>query len=207
MAVLPVRKIAVAGVLSAISIVLGVTRLGFIPWFSGASVTILQVPVIVGAVLEGPLVGFVIGLLFGLSSLLQAAIAPTGPVDVAFTNPFISVVPRLLIGPVSWLLYRLIAGSHSSTASAGLDKPKIHPVRYSASLIAAGLGGSLTNTILVLSALGIFGFFPWSLIFTVAIGNGPVEAAVSAVITLIVVSVYTGIGNSLGKAKLSKLEE
>ncbi|MCA1950444.1 MAG: ECF transporter S component [Treponema sp.] len=206
MAVLPVRKIAVAGVLSAIAIVLGVTRLGFIPWFSGASVTILQVPVIVGAVLEGPLVGFVIGLLFGLSSLLQAAIAPTGPVDVAFTNPFISVVPRLLIGPVSWLLYRLIAGRFA-TSSAGLDKPKIHPVRYSASLIAAGLGGSLTNTILVLSALGIFGFFPWSLIFTVAIGNGPVEAAVSAVITLIVVSVYTGIGNSLGKAKLSKLEE
>ncbi|HRU29430.1 MAG TPA: ECF transporter S component, partial [Treponema sp.] len=99
MAVLPVRKIAVAGVLSAIAIVLGVTRLGFIPWFSGASVTILQVPVIIGAVLEGPLVGFIIGLLFGLSSLLQAAIAPTGPVDVAFTNPLISVLPRLLIGP------------------------------------------------------------------------------------------------------------
>lgn len=206
MAVLPVRKIAVAGVLSAIAIVLGVTRLGFIPWFSGASVTILQVPVIIGAVLEGPLVGFIIGLLFGLSSLLQAAIAPTGPVDVAFTNPLISVVPRLLIGPIAWLLYRLIAGRFA-TSSADSDRPKIHPVRYSASLIAAGFGGSLTNTILVLSGLGIFGFFPWSLIFTVAIGNGPVEAAVSAVLTVIVVSVYTGIGNSLGKAKLSKLEE
>jgi uncharacterized membrane protein len=202
MAVLPVRKIAVAGVLSAIAIVLGVTRLGFIPWFSGASVTILQVPVIIGAVLEGPLVGLIIGLLFGLSSLLQAAIAPTGPVDVAFTNPLISVVPRLLIGPVAWLLYRLVLGRQEQSKGSS-----IHPVRYSAALIAAGLGGSLTNTILVLSALGVFGFFPWSLIFTVAIGNGPAEAAVSAAITLIVVAAYTKIGTSLGKSRLSQLEE
>mgnify|MGYP000250596717 CR=1 FL=1 len=199
MAVLPVRKIAVAGVLSAIAIVLGVTRLGFIPWFSGASVTILQVPVIIGAVLEGPLVGFIIGLLFGLSSLLQAAIAPTGPVDVAFTNPLISVVPRLLIGPVAWYLYKLVLGRK--------ELNQVHPARYSAALIAAGLGGSLTNTILVLSTLGLFGFFPWSLIFTVAIGNGPAEAAVSAAITLIIVAAYTRIGTAMGKSKLSKLEE
>ena len=176
MAVLPVRKIAVAGVLSAITIVLGITRLGFIPWFSGASVTILQVPVIIGAVLEGPLVGLIIGLLFGLFSLLQAAIAPTGPVDVAFTNPLISVLPRLLIGPVAWLLYRLVMGRSTAT-TAEPNKAPVNPVRYSAALIAAGLGGSLTNTVLVLSALGIFGFFPWSLIYTVAIGNGPAEAA------------------------------
>lgn len=199
MAVLPVRKIAVAGVLSAIAIVLGVTRLGFIPWFSGASVTILQVPVIIGAVLEGPLVGGIIGLLFGLSSLLQAAIAPTGQVDVAFTNPLISVVPRLLIGPVAWYLYRLILGRK--------ELSQVHPVRYSAALIAAGLGGSLTNTVLVLSALGLFGFFPWPLIVTVAIGNGPAEAAVSAAITLLIVGAYTKIGSALGKSKLSRLEE
>ncbi|AEJ18852.1 ECF transporter S component [Gracilinema caldarium] len=199
MAVLPVRKIAVAGVLSAIAIVLGITRLGFIPWFSGASVTILQVPVIIGAVLEGPLVGFIIGLLFGLSSLLQAAIAPTGPVDVAFTNPLISVVPRLLIGPAAWYLYKLVLGRK--------ELNQIPPARYSAALIAAGLGGSLTNTVLVLSALGLFGFFPWSLIFTVAIGNGPAEAAVSAAITLIIVAAYTRIGHAMGKSKLSKLEE
>lgn len=197
MAVLPVRKIAVAGVLSAITIVLGVTRLGFIPWFSGASVTILQVPVIIGAVLEGPLVGAIIGLLFGLSSLLQAAIAPTGPVDMAFTNPLISVLPRLLIGPVAWFLYRLVVGGDE----------KAHPVRYSAALITAGIGGSLTNTVLVLSALGLFGFLPWPAIYTIAIGNGPAEAAVSAAITLLIVASYTRIGTSLGKAKLSKLEE
>ena len=35
MAVLPAKKIATAGVLSAVAVVLGITRLGIIPWFSG----------------------------------------------------------------------------------------------------------------------------------------------------------------------------
>jgi uncharacterized membrane protein len=99
------RKIVVAGVLSAITIILGITKWGFIPWFSGFSITIMPVPVIIGAILEGPIVGFVIGLIFGLFSLLQAAIAPNGPGDVIFTNPLISVLPRLFIGPIAWLVW------------------------------------------------------------------------------------------------------
>ncbi|MFY9365109.1 MAG: ECF transporter S component, partial [Brevefilum fermentans] len=102
------RKIVITGVLSAISIFLGITRLGFIPWFSGVSLTIMHLPVIIGAVLEGPVVGFAIGLIFGIFSLIQAAIAPTGPTDVWFTNPLISVIPRLFIGPISWLVYRAL---------------------------------------------------------------------------------------------------
>ena len=34
----------------------------------------MHVPVIIGAVLEGPIVGLVIGFIFGLFSLIQAAI-------------------------------------------------------------------------------------------------------------------------------------
>jgi len=65
----------------------------------------MQVPVIIGAVLEGPVVGGVIGLLFGIFSLIQAAVAPTGPADVWFTNPLLSIAPRVFIGPVAWLIY------------------------------------------------------------------------------------------------------
>jgi len=99
------RRIVITGVLSAISIFLGMTRLGFIPWISGASLTIMQVPVIIGAILEGPVVGMVIGLVFGVFSLIQAAVAPTGPTDVWFTNPLLSILPRLFIGPMAWLVY------------------------------------------------------------------------------------------------------
>ncbi|MFQ3547622.1 MAG: ECF transporter S component [Termitinemataceae bacterium] len=212
MAVLPVRKIAVAGVLSAISIVLGITRLGFIPWFSGASVTVMQVPVIIGAVLEGPVVGLVIGFLFGLSSLLQAALAPTGPVDVAFTNPLISVLPRLFIGPVAYGLYRFVMGTARRTAAVGSEEPTkqpYHPLRLTIALALAGIGGSLTNTVLVLSSLGLFNFFPWALIITVAIGNGPAEAFVSALLTVLVVAAYLQVRarGPQGTSKLSKLEE
>ncbi|HDQ15112.1 MAG TPA: ECF transporter S component, partial [Sediminispirochaeta sp.] len=93
-----IKKIVVAGAMSAIAIFLGATRLGFIPWFAGASLTIMAVPVIIGAILEGPVVGFVIGLIFGVFSLIQAAVAPQGPTDVWFVDPLVSVLPRLFIG-------------------------------------------------------------------------------------------------------------
>jgi uncharacterized membrane protein len=103
------RKIVIAGVLGAISALLGWTRLGFIPWFTGASLTIMHVPVIIGAILEGPVVGLAVGLIFGAFSMLQAAIAPAGPADVWFTNPLLAVLPRLFIGPVAWLVYGLLS--------------------------------------------------------------------------------------------------
>jgi len=197
MAVLPVRKIATAGILSAVAIVLGITHLGFIPWFSGASITVMHVPVIIGALLEGPLVGAFIGLLFGLFSLLQAAIAPTGPVDVAFVNPLISVLPRLLIGPVAWLVYRLVRGGAEQAT----------PLRESAGIVASALAGSLVNTGLVLSGLGVFGFFPWPVIAAVALGNGPGEAAVAALIALAIIVAWKRIPVSGGRSRLSRDEE
>jgi uncharacterized membrane protein len=163
------RKIVVAGALSAVAILLGLTHWGFIPWFGGISLTIMAVPVIIGAILEGPIVGLGVGLIFGLFSMVQAAIAPNGPGDVVFTNPLISVLPRLFIGPITWLVWK------------GLEKiPAV-------GLITAGLAGSVTNTVLVLGMLGIYKVYPWPLLGGVAITNGLPEAAVSAVLTLIIV--------------------
>lgn len=166
------RKIVITGVLSAISIFLGITRLGFIPWFSGASLTIMHIPVIIGAVLEGPIVGLVIGLVFGVFSLIQAAVAPTGPSDVWFTNPLLSILPRLFIGPVAWLIY------------SGLKKWKIP------ALIAAGIGGSLTNTVLVLGMIGVLGFLPWQALPAIILINGLPEAVASAILVVAVVSIW-----------------
>ena len=104
------RQIAVTAAMIAIVILLSAPplRLGFIPFLLGVAITIIHVPVILGAVLEGPVVGLVIGFLFGLSSLLWAYWAPTGPTDLYFRNPLLSVVPRLFIGPVAYLVYRLV---------------------------------------------------------------------------------------------------
>jgi len=167
------RKIVISGVMASISIFLGLTHLGFIPWFAGAALTIMHVPVIIGAVLEGPLVGLVIGLLFGAFSLLQAAIAPTGPADVWFTNPLVSIVPRLFVGPVAWLAYKALQKTSEISA-----------------LVIAGVAGSLTNTILVLGVLGLYELLPWALIWSIATANGLPEAVIAAIITVAVVAAW-----------------
>lgn len=164
------RKIVVAGVLSAISILLGLTRWGFLPWFSGTSLTIMHVPVIIGAILEGPVVGAVIGLIFGLFSWIQS-VAPNGTGDIIFSNVVIAVLPRLFIGPIAWLVY---------TALKRWQVPAI---------IASAIAGSATNTVLVLGLIGLWGYFPWPLIATTALANGLPEIGISAVITLLVVSI------------------
>jgi uncharacterized membrane protein len=169
--------------MSAIAILLGVTRWGFLPWFAGASITIMHVPVIVGAVLEGPWVGLAVGLLFGVFSLIQSA-APNAQVDPVFANPLISILPRLFIGPLAWLAYRALT--------------KI-PVL---GLIVAGVVGSLTNTVLVLGMIGLLKYYAWGILLPIVWANGVPEAVVAAIITLAVVSAWLGINRGRGGADL-----
>jgi uncharacterized membrane protein len=194
-----IRKIVVAGVFSALVIVLGVTGLGFIPLPLGA-VTILQVPVIIGAILEGPVVGIFIGLLFGIFSIVQAAIAGATPVDLAFfQHPWLAIVPRILIGPAAWLVYSLIAGKPGSTAD-GTAVPQWP--RETIAVIFGAVIGSLVNTVLVLSAFVLLNFIPWQVVFSVALLNGSVEAGFSAAISLAVILAWKGISRR-GKSKLN----
>jgi uncharacterized membrane protein len=196
-----VKKIAVAGILSSIVIVLGITGLGFIilpPPFG--ALTILQVPVVIGAILEGPLVGLFIGLLFGIFSIIQSSIIAASPVDMAFmTYPFIALIPRMLIGPAAWLCYALISGQ--------LWNKKNPPIiLVSIAIIISAVVGSLVNTVFVLGGLGLLQIFPWEIIFPIAALNGPVEAVISAIITFIVVSLWKNLPLGRGRSKLSKEE-
>ncbi len=181
----PARKIVIAGVMGALAVFLGWTHLGFIPWVAGAALTIMHVPVIIGAVLEGPVVGTAIGLIFGLFSLLQAILAPTGPVDVWFQNPVISVLPRLFIGVVAWLGYKALKNVNEPLA-----------------LAVAGILGTLTNTVLVLSAIGLFGHLPWAALPPIAIANGLPEAVLAAILTVAVVVAWKRIETGARKSRL-----
>jgi uncharacterized membrane protein len=178
------RKIVITGVMGAISVLLGWTHWGLIPWFGGVSITVMHIPVIIGAVLEGPVVGAGIGLIFGLFSMLQAAIAPSSPSDIWFTNPILAVLPRLFIGPVAWLVWR------------ALQRWQIP------GLIAAGIAGSLTNTVLVLGTIGLMGFLPWAAVLTIAGTNGILEAAAAALLTVAVVAAWRRIEYGRGKSSI-----
>ena len=59
------RRLVLIGALGGISIFLGISGLGLIrlPIFS---LTIMHIPVIIGALLEGPIVGIAVGLIFAL---------------------------------------------------------------------------------------------------------------------------------------------
>jgi len=103
-----IRQITVVGILTAITVILGQFGIGFfyIPGWP-AKITIMHIPVIIGAVLEGPLVGAMVGLLFGIFSIIQNVMVPT-PLSFAFMNPLVSVLPRILIGITAYYSYNLI---------------------------------------------------------------------------------------------------
>ncbi len=153
------RRIVVSGLLGAIAVTLGVTGLGFIPVpnLTGTA-TIMHVPAIIGAILEGPLVGVITGALFGLFSMLQDT---TG----LFSNPLVSVLPRLLIGLLSWLAFRSLARFNRTAAAA-----------------VAGAVGSLANTVGVLGMLVLLGLLPAAVIIVI-VPQAVAEMVLAALLT------------------------
>lgn len=184
-----IRFLVITGALGALSVVLSMTPLGFIPWLSGASLTTMHIPVIIGAVVQGPLAGTIIGGIFGLFGLIRAAVAPTGPLDPLFVNPIVSVIPRLLIGPAAWGVWYAL---------------KRFPLP---ALFAAGAVGSLVNTVLVLSALGALNALPWGVIWGIAVANGLPEAGAAALITMAVVAAWKRIDTGKGGSALPDLPD
>jgi len=158
------RQIAIAGVLGGIVIVLGVTGLGFIPVpnLSG-SATIMQVPVVLGGILEGPVIGLLVGAIFGLESMIRAGSVPF------FHDPSVSVLPRLFIGPVAYLVFVVLRGLSVQVAAA-----------------AAGAAGAITNTVLVVGMLVVRHYIPLQAVAPI-LPQAVAEAVLSAIVTLAVV--------------------
>jgi len=184
-----IRKAIVAGALSAVSITLFLTPFGYIPWIAGASLTVMHVPAIIGAVLEGPVVGAIIGGIFGITSLIKAATAPQGPIDVFFTNPLVSILPRVLVGLCAWGVFSLL-----------------RKLNQKISLVAAGIAGSIVNSILVLGILVVLKAIPIEIAVGVFVANSLVEAVAAAILTLGVVSAWKGIESRQAKARIAKEE-
>ena len=210
-----VEKIAVTAALSAIVLVLQITGLGFIP-LPIASLTIMHVPVIIAAILEGPLSGLFTGFLFGIFALIRASTAPATPLDAVFVNPLISVLPRLFIGPAAYLVYSLVRGRKSTATDVAPGAPAgtlraFARVRENAAIAAGAIAGSLTNTVLVLSALAAFGSLPapdgqgvLRLILGIVMVNGLFEAGFAAFIVLAIVAAWKNLPG--GKSKLSRIQ-
>ena len=105
------RELTTVGMLAGITMLLGITGYGFVP-LPYMKATILHLPVIIGAIIAGPRAGMVVGLLFGLFSMFQAVTSPV-LLSFAFINPLISILPRVLLGVIAYLLYRFVPAKES----------------------------------------------------------------------------------------------
>lgn len=175
----------------AIEILLAMTPLGFVP-LGVTRATTIHIPVILGAIILGPKAGALLGGAFGLISILMNTYSPT--ITSFVFSPFyalgdfsgngwslvIALVPRILIGVTSYFTFKAVNK---------LNKNKVF------AYMGAGIVGSLTNTIFVMS--GIYLFFgrtyaaakemPFEALFgfimtTIGI-NGIPEAIVAAILT------------------------
>ena len=142
-------------ILLAIEAVVCFTPLGSLPALGPIVATLSHVPVIVAAIILGPLAGSLLGFSFGLFSfLVWTFMPPFAPIAFVFTpiagvgamqgnlwSLVIVFVPRILIGLVAGWVFRLLAnGSRRDFAAAAL----------------AGVLGTLVNTLLVLGGIWLF---------------------------------------------------
>lgn len=132
-------------VLAVILFLLEFTGVGYIKT-PGIELTIMQVPVIVGAIILGPGAGAILGGLFGLTSFWQAVSGKSAFGLMLFNmNPlgaFLTTIPtRILMGLLCGIFFRFLKG-----------RMKSQNLRY----ILSSLSGALLNTVFFMSMLMLF---------------------------------------------------
>ena len=188
-----VLDMSLAGIFTAIIIAMSVVPfLGYIP-LGFMNATIIHVPVIIGAIILGPKYGAYLGLVFGVTSLVKATIAP-GVTSFGYSgnmwSAVIAIVPRVCIGIVAYFVYKLIM-----KAAHGIKGSQ------TVALWVAGIAGAMTNTLLVMN--GIYIFFGQSyaaasnkavehiydVILGIILGFGIPEAIVAGILTTAITKV------------------
>lgn len=99
------QELVLTSFIGAIIVMLSVVpQLGLITIFPSVSITIIHIPVLIGVMTLKRPSALIFGLLFGLGSLFAALTRGSTPVDLAFVNPLISVLPRVLFALVAYEL-------------------------------------------------------------------------------------------------------
>lgn len=132
------RAFIAAAVLSALIIVMTVVPYTGYIYYGLIEITTLHIVVAIGAVMLGWKYGAWLGFVWGATCVIRAF---TNPLWAPFTNPLISLVPRVIVGMVAGLVAETLRKSKCK-----------HFVIGSVSAAAA----TLTNTVLVLTALKLF---------------------------------------------------
>ena len=135
--------------MSAVVILLASTPLGMIQ-LPVIKATTTHIPVILGAILFGPLAGSILGAVFGICSMISNTAAPT-LLSFAF-SPFMSTtgIPGALKAVWISLGCRICIGLISGWLWIGLKKCRVSDL---AALPIVGFTGSAVNTVLVMGSI------------------------------------------------------
>lgn len=157
------RTIVLSAIFGAMVVALQLAGIGSIPVpnLSGAMTTLL-IPVIVGAIIGGPIVGMFAGLVMGVMYLLLPATAAFGPITL--------IVPRLVMALVAWAVYNALKGTNKIVAGA-----------------VAGALGALTNTVVAVGIAILLGQADTSVI-PLVVPQALIELVGSAIIVPIIVT-------------------
>ncbi len=169
-------RLVICALFSALIVVMTFTPLGYIPVGAGISITTIHIPTILGAAILGRKEGSALGAIWGILCVIKAFMEPI-PANVPFQNPLISVLPRIMVGLITATVLILLLKTK-------LKKPF--------SLAIASALGSLTNTVLVITALNLFDGFKLiapnadatlNAIITTLVGlNGIIEIAAAIIL-------------------------
>ena len=186
-----------------------IVLLSFVPYIGyiripilAVQATTIHIPVIVGSILLGPKCGGFLGFVFGLTSLINNTTQP-GLTSFCF-SPFVQIGDGLGGSPLALLVCfvpRIVCGIIPHYVFKGLQKLSKSPEKSQKySLLASGVAGSITNTILVMSMIYLFFGHAYAaakniafeavfgVIMSVICINGTLEAIVAAIIASAVVS-------------------
>lgn len=149
--------------LGVLTLLLSATPLGYLPVPGTAQfLTIAHIPVVLGGVLCGPMVGLLLGVLFGLGNCWY----------VYPHNPIVQIFPRILCGLVAGVVFaaaRRYGNPHAQITIGSL---------------CAALAGSLSNTLGVTIISVVKGLMPASEVLPVILFHGAPEALLAVLVTL-----------------------
>ncbi|MDD8048431.1 MAG: ECF transporter S component [Thomasclavelia sp.] len=146
------NRITMLALFIAIEILLAVVPfLGYVP-IGVINATTLHIPVIAAGILLGKKEGGIVGLVFGITSVVKNTIQPTitsfifspfitiGGISGSYQSLIIAIVPRVLIGFLAGLIYEKLAAKENKAIYIGIS----------------AFVGSIVNTILVMGLIFIF---------------------------------------------------
>ena len=150
-----IRWLVSVSLMAAIIVILANTPLGMIQ-LPIIKATTVHIPVIIGAILLGPLAGGILGAVFGICSLISNTMAPT-LLSFAF-SPFMSTTGLLGAVKAIWISVgcRILIGVIAGWLWILFKRIKINKKIYQVIALAiTGFLGSMVNTITVMGSIYI----------------------------------------------------